>query len=63
KGAATGTPGTTSAGGAPDGPNPPWLSRATPEVAERYRKMTPEQRTEFVQKMRERRQQTQRDAQ
>lgn len=52
-----------AAADAPDGPNPPWLSRATPEVAERYRKMTPEQRTEFVRKMRERRQQMQRDAQ
>ncbi|MDP3159022.1 MAG: MdtA/MuxA family multidrug efflux RND transporter periplasmic adaptor subunit, partial [Reyranella sp.] len=74
--AAKGVPGAAPAGGAsggralgsgaadaPDGPNPPWLSRATPEVAERYRKMTPEQRTEFVQKMRERRQQMQRDAQ
>jgi membrane fusion protein, multidrug efflux system len=48
-------PAAPAAAAAANEDRPPWLDRLPPEVQERYMKLNPEQRKEFVEKLRERR--------
>lgn len=56
--ASTAPPASASAP-APDGGDapPPWLARLPPDVQERFKAMNPDERREFIQKLRERRRQ------
>jgi multidrug efflux system membrane fusion protein len=47
---------TTPPASASDAP-PPWFDRLPPEVQERYKKMNPDERRDFIEKLRERRRQ------
>ena len=49
-------PGGAAPGAGPDGV-PPWLDRLPPDVQEKFKKMNPEERKDFIEKLRERRRQ------
>jgi multidrug efflux system membrane fusion protein len=48
-------PATTPVAAAPASEDPPWMSRLPPEVADRIRAMSPEERAAWIQKRREER--------
>lgn len=49
------SPAAASPGAGASGERPAWLDRLPPDVQERYMKMNPEERKEFIQRLRERR--------